>query len=160
MRWAVSDLPPALRRQAEEKLRDGAAVRTHKLATDEDSRRMPRSDRKLPRPRLTRNKFGAKCCVYEGIRFDSLKEAERWRQLRIMEQGGLIHDLRHHVPYPLLVNGQSLGVYEADFVYRDVETAEVRVEDCKGYKKGAVYRLFQWKKKLMLACNGVDVVEI
>jgi hypothetical protein len=49
--------------------------------------------------------------------------------------------------------------YVADFVYQDAVTGELRVEDVKGYKKGAAYNIFSIKRKLMLYIHGIRVVE-
>jgi hypothetical protein len=49
--------------------------------------------------------------------------------------------------------------YIADFVYID-ETGHTVVEDVKGYKGGATYRVFAQKRKLMLEIYGIKVVEV
>jgi hypothetical protein len=63
------------------------------------------------------------------------------------------------VSYRLDVNGVTVARYVLDF---RVTYADGRVDyvDVKGYKKGAAYSLFTLKKKLMLACHGIDVREV
>lgn len=100
------------------------------------------------------NKFGARRTVIDGERFDSAAEARRWQVLRALEAGGKLAGLRRQVRYRLEVAGVHVADYLADFVYRD-ERGEV-VEDVKGVRT-AEYRL---KRKLMLACHGVSIIEI
>ena len=41
----------------------------------------------------------AKKCQVDGIKFDSLKEARRYQELRLLERAGKIADLRLQVPF-------------------------------------------------------------
>ena len=63
------------------------------------------------------NKFNARKTVVDGITFDSKKEANRYRELKLLERAGKICCLRLQVPFELIP-----AQYE--------ETGEV-------YKKGA-----------------------
>lgn len=99
------------------------------------------------------NKYrNVKTTLY-GITFDSKREASRYADLRLLQQGGAISDLRTQVPYDLTVNGVKVCKYIADFVY--MRGDEQVVEDSKGMKT-AVYNL---KKKLMKAVHGIVVEE-
>lgn len=96
-----------------------------------------------------------------GIMFASKKEANRYEQLRLMEIGGLVKNIKIQVRYRLEVNGMHICDYIADFVYLDKikksksdPWVEV-VEDTKGVRT-AVYKL---KKKLMLALHGIEIRE-
>ena len=40
------------------------------------------------------SKYMAKKCQVDGIKFDSLKEARRYQELRLLERAGKIADLR------------------------------------------------------------------
>lgn len=114
--------------------------------------------------------------------FDSTKEKNRYQELLLLERAGLIADLQRQVEYVLIpdqransrevyakgVNrgkskpGQLLErkcCYRADFVYTDVNTGQIVVEDVKGYRKGAAYDLFKVKRKLMLWRYGIRVRE-
>ena len=101
-------------------------------------------------------KYFAKKTTIEGITFDSLTEAARYRELRLLEKCGEIVDLAVHPKYPIVVNGQKICNYIADFSYRN---SGLVVEDVKSpvTRKLPAYRL---KKKLMLACYGITIVEI
>jgi hypothetical protein len=107
--------------------------------------------------REKRNKYGAK--RVNG--FDSTKEAKRHDELKAMWRAGLIAGWEWRKPllrYPLEVNGFPITLYEADFRYE--RNGKTIVEDCKGYKKGAAYRIFIIKKRLMQAIHGIQVQEI
>ena len=89
----------------------------------------------------------------DGFQFDSRREGFRWIQLRQMERDGAIKKLQRQVVFPLIVNGELLCKYKADFVY---ETAGKRiVEDVKGVRTD-MYRL---KKKLMRIILGIEILE-
>lgn len=97
-----------------------------------------------------KNKYNNKKIIYNNIKFDSLKELERYKGLEILEKNGIIFDLKVHPKY-LLQEGFCYGkgkqrpiYYIADFSY--TENDKNIVEDVKG-KKTEVYNL---KKKLFL----------
>ena len=48
--------------------------------------------------------------------------------------------------------------YRADFVYW--QDGKLVVEDAKGYKGGEAYKLFVWKRKMMLWLYGIQVREV
>ena len=83
-----------------------------------------------------RSKFGNKKVTVDGILFDSEMEARRYGQLKLLEKAGLIKDLITHPPYPLLdkTKDERALVYEADFLYFDVEKGKNIVEDVKGMR--------------------------
>ena len=89
----------------------------------------------------------------EGRRFPSKREKNRWVILRLMERAGQISDLQRQVSYPVVVNGQKVCRYVADFVY--VESGRTVVEDCKGVRT-PIYNL---KKRLVKAVHGIDILE-
>ena len=104
-----------------------------------------------------RSKYGNKPTVVAGEQFDSGKEAQRYEQLLLLERAGQITQLRHHVRYPLEVNGIPICEYEADFTYRD-EHGLLHVEDVKcNATRTPLYKL---KRRLMAALHGITVEEI
>lgn len=133
-----SDLPPKAQRQVARKM---MAQRNR--------------ERKAKKP----PKYGNHKCVVDGIEFDSHKEANRWMELRIMEKQGLISELQRQVKFVLIPtqytgSGKERRVLEreccyiADFVYFDINSQQVIVEDTKGYKteKYIIKRkLMRWK---------------
>lgn len=89
----------------------------------------------------------------DGTVYDSMREATRAGELRLMLQAGLISDLCEQVTYQIKINGINVCEYVADFVY--IEGGRQVVEDAKGMRT-ATYKL---KKKLMLAVLGIAIKE-
>lgn len=107
------------------------------------------------------SKYGNKRITVDGIRFDSIREANRWQELRLLERGGAIRNLRRQVPFELLpqckVCGKTLRKksYVADFVYLDERGNQV-VEDAKGVRT----QVYQLKRHMMMWLYGIEVVEV
>lgn len=112
------------------------------------------------------NKYRNKKVVVDGIVFDSRKEGQRWKELKILEDSGEIDKLERQVKFQLLPrqtgsDGKVLErkvEYVADFVY--IRDGKVIVEDVKGYRGGGAYEVFKLKKKMMLYFFGIRVKEI
>lgn len=102
------------------------------------------------------SKYKNRKTVVDGITFDSQKEAARWQELRLLERGGLITDLRLQVPFELIPKqpGERAVNYIADFVY--TENGETVVEDAKGVRTQA----YVLKRKLMLERHGIRIREV
>jgi hypothetical protein len=102
------------------------------------------------------SKFGAKKTIVDGITFDSKWESERYGQLRAMERGGIVTDLKLQVKYDIIINDIKICRYIADFVYKeespDGKVKEI-VEDAKGFETPE----FKLKKKLMKAVHNIDI---
>ena len=104
------------------------------------------------------SKYMAKKCQVDGIKFDSLKEARRYQELRLLERAGKIADLRLQVPFFLLPaqrdeNGNVVEravKYIADFVYTG-EDGKTVVEDVKGFRT----KEYIIKRKLLLYQYGM-----
>lgn len=94
--------------------------------------------------------------MVDGIRFASQAEAKRYIALTVMARAGIISGLECQPSYLLVVEGQKVGTYKADFRYREVATGETVVEDVKGVLT-PVYRL---KKKLVRALYNIEIKEI
>ena len=112
------------------------------------------------------NKYHAKKVIVDGHTFNSVKEARRYGELRLMERAGLIHGLELQKDFELIPAQRRDGKvkelavkYRADFCYID-NKGQCVVEDVKGYKDGGAYRLFVIKRKLMLYRYGVEVKEV
>ena len=102
------------------------------------------------------NKYGAQKTVVDGITFASKAEARRYMDLRLLERGREISELKTQVRYDFILNGINIGFYKADFTYVDCASRKTIVEDVKGMAT-PVYRL---KKKLMRAMHGITIQEI
>ena len=122
-------------------------------------------------------KYGNRKVQTEEGTFDSVKEARRNAELKLLEAAGEITDLRRQVRFELIpaqrepdTVGPRGGVkkgkvieqaayYIADFCYYDADGNAV-VEDVKGYKDGGAYKVFSLKRKLFLQKYGIRIREI
>jgi hypothetical protein len=105
------------------------------------------------------NKYGnIKTTTSDGITHDSIKEANRWCELKLLERAGKIYDLKRQVKFELIPKqeGERAVYYIADFVYHNAEDGKKVVEDTKG-KKTEKYII---KRKLMLWVHGIKINEI
>ena len=113
--------------------------------------------------------------MFDGITFDSVKECRRYKELKLLEEKGLIKNLRRQVEYELIPNlyeeteevyskGAHKGEhkkklverkcsYRADFVYE--QDGEI-VEDVKGLRT----KEYIIKRKLMLWVHGIRIKEV
>lgn len=103
-----------------------------------------------------KNKYGAIKKEYNGIMYDSTKEADYAIDLDLKIKAKIIDKCERQITYRLEVNGVLICKYILDFkeYYPD---GKVRHVDVKGYKKGQAFTLFQLKQKLMKAIYNIDV---
>ena len=114
--------------------------------------------------------------VYDGIQFDSKREAQRYQELKLMERAGMICDLKRQVKYELIpaqyIDGKCVEravTYTSDFEYYvlkpiksvmvDPKTRVVGehiVEDSKGMRT----KDYVIKRKLMLYKYGILITEV
>lgn len=120
----------------------------------------------------SKNKYHSKKTTFDGIVFDSKKEAYRYLELRVLEKAGKIKNLQRQVKFVLIpahrepdTIGKNGGIhkgrlierecsYIADFVYE--ENGKTVVEDAKG-KRLPEYII---KRKLMLWVHGIRIREV
>lgn len=103
------------------------------------------------------SKYHNQKTMLDGIQFDSKHEAQRYRQLLLLQRAGIIDQLRLQVPFTLIgksARGRAVK-YIADFVYFEKEQKRTVIEDAKGMKT-PVYQL----KKRMMAELGHEIVEV
>jgi hypothetical protein len=103
-----------------------------------------------------RSKYGNQPVEYDGRRFASKRERDRYYMLKRREQAGEIIGLECQVRFKLSIGSQHICDYIADFRYGIRATGEIVIEDAKGVRT-PVYRL---KAKLMRACHGIEVQEV
>ena len=102
------------------------------------------------------SKYGnVKTVTTDGIKHDSIKEANRWCELKLLERAGVIQDLQRQVKYELIPKqeGERAVYYIADFVY--TENGKKVVEDVKGMRT----KEYKLKKKMMLYFHGIRIKE-
>lgn len=107
------------------------------------------------------SKYGAIKTTVDGIVFASKKEANRYAQLKLMERGGLISDLKLQPVFPIVIDGAPVMMrngqparYTADFAY--TEKGKRIVEEIKGF----VVRDYPLRRALVEHIYGVKIVEI
>lgn len=107
------------------------------------------------------NKYGNRKVIHDGIEFDSVKEAHRYCELKLMQRAGVISDLRLQVSFELIPTQRIDGKlaekatnYVADFVYQ--QNGVQVVEDTKGVRT----KEYIIKRKLMLYVHGIRIREV
>ena len=101
-----------------------------------------------------RSKYGnSKVTLSSGLKFDSEKEANRYTELRLMENAGEITALNMQVKFKL-----TASKYYADFTYFDYKKKQFIVEDVKSV---ATRKLtpFRMKKRMMKELYSIDILE-
>lgn len=102
------------------------------------------------------NKYHAHKVNIDGIVFDSKHEAERYKELKLLQKGNVIYDLQRQVPFVLIEKseyGREIR-YIADFVYKK-GVGETVVEDAKGVRT----KEYKLKKRLMAEKYGIIIFE-
>nr|DAQ57840.1 MAG TPA: Endonuclease [Caudoviricetes sp.] len=126
---------------------------------------------------MRRSKYGNRKTVVDGITFDSKKEANRFRELQLLERAGKITALQRQVKYVLIPTQREFSneiykkgahqghfkpgkvlekecSYIADFAY--IQDGVYVVEDTKGVRTEA----YKIKRKLMLERYGIQIKEV
>ena len=140
----------------------------------------------MPRKRKNHTKLNNQKVTIDGIEFDSRKEAQRYKELLLLQRAGAIRNLELQKRYELIPAqyetvptgeyykvGSKKGqpktkqicieqsvVYIADFVYE--EKGQTVVEDVKGFRdpSSATYAKFVLKRKMMLWIHGIKIKEV
>lgn len=107
----------------------------------------------------TKTKYNSRKTEYNGVLYDSKKEAEfaeclDWR-LRA-------HDLKswsRQVPFPIVINGIKCFSLILDFEVINNDGSH-SYYDVKGYKKGDAYARFTLKKKCVEAMYNIKIEEV
>lgn len=105
-------------------------------------------------------KYGAKKVTLDGIEFASRKEAGRYCELKIMEQAGLIRDLKMQEEFELIprCGKERPAKYHADFSYIITTTGEKVVEDVKS--RATKTKDYILRRKLMNWRHGIQIKEV
>ena len=131
------------------------------------------------KPKFKKSKYKNKTVTIDGITFDSMKEGNRYRELKLLERAGKITGLQRQVKYILIPSqfgrvpdaqrpGGTKRVclerecsYIADFVYKNSD-GQLIVEDVKGYRDpaSAAYAKYVIKRKLMLERYDIQISEV
>jgi len=115
-----------------------------------------------------KSKYGNKKVIYKGIKFDSIKECKRYKNLELMEDIGLIKKLERQVKFELQpafeINGKKVRAinYICDFTYfktynkNGIKISKFIVEDVKGHKT----QLYELKKKMFEYKYNYEINEV
>ena len=109
-------------------------------------------------------KYRSQKITVDGITFDSVKEANRYQELRMLERAGEIRDLQRQVPFVVIPtqrdeNGKLIEKevrYVADFTYIEKGKLTRTVEDVKGMRT----REYVLKRKMLLWRLGIRIREV
>ena len=98
------------------------------------------------------SKYGNKKVLIDGIKFDSMAEGKRYKELKLLQRAGIIKELELQPKFLLQESFKKNGKtyrkieYIADFKY--IENGKVIIEDVKG-KETEVFKikhkLFEYK---------------
>jgi len=102
------------------------------------------------KPSKKKSKYNNVKVDFNGIKFDSKREQERYCDLKMMENAKEITAFQHQVPFTL-----EGSTYIADFVYFDYQTKTFIVEDTKGFRT----QVYKMKKKAMFERYGIKIKE-
>ncbi len=110
----------------------------------------------------TNNKFGAKKSEYNGVIYDSTKEAVFARHLDVLHvakdpKERVVHVIRQY-KFDFHVKGINIFTYICDFKVAYMDGTH-KYFDVKGYKKGAAYNIFVIKKKCIEAQYNIVINE-
>ena len=100
------------------------------------------------------NKYNARKVRYDGYVFDSLRECEHYKELKLRLYAKEITLLQVHPQYSIDIAGVHIGTVILDFAYRD-NKGVIHYEDTKG-KDTALSR---FKRKCVQAQYSI-VVEV
>lgn len=107
-----------------------------------------------------RHKYGAQrtACDQGGTahQHPSRREAARCAELHALQAAGVIRHLELWPRYPLIVNGQRVGVYTGDARYE--RDGVVVVEDVKAAPTRT--EAYQLRKRLVAALYGIVIEEV
>lgn len=122
------------------------------------------------------NKYGNKKVEYDGLKFDSKKEKDRYIFLKAQEMLGNIQDLQLQVKYELIpaikeeyvehlktkdrVKTRTVQLaitYTCDFQY--YKNGELIIEDVKSSPK-MLAKEYVLKKKILFALKGLKITEV
>lgn len=107
---------------------------------------------KLPgaEPTAKRSKYGNVKKVVDGLKFDSIREANRFSELMLKHKSGLIS--KPILQYEFKLVGCS---YVCDFLYFDYEKKDFVIEDVKGM----LTKEYKIKAKQMKEIYNITILE-
>jgi hypothetical protein len=127
------------------------------LSLSPDAQRQVREQLSTQQPKGKRAKYGNATVVVDGYRFDSKRESLRYLELKAALRAGAIRELQMQPAWRLVVNGEHVCDYVADFAYKCSDGFAV-TEDVKS--KATKTREYRIKRKLLYALHRIVVQEV
>ena len=106
---------------------------------------------------LKESKYHNKRVTVDGITFDSVKEASRYQELRMLERAGEITGLVRQQKIELIPKTKLYRAcyYVCDFIYFDKRENKTIYEDVKGVRT----KEYLLKRKLLYWRHGIEILE-
>jgi hypothetical protein len=106
---------------------------------------------------LKENKYHNRKVTVDGITFDSVKEASKWQELRMLERAGEITGLVRQQKIELIPKTKLYRAcyYVCDFIYFDKRENKTIYEDVKGVRT----KEYLLKRKLLYWRHGIEIKE-
>ena len=103
------------------------------------------------------NKYRNREVIVDGLRFQSVKEASRWQELRMLERAGEITGLVRQQKIELIPKTKLYRAcyYVCDFIYDDKRENKTIYEDVKGVRT----KEYLLKRKLLYWRHGIEIKE-
>ncbi len=98
-----------------------------------------------------RTKYGNQKCVYQGMKFDSKLELQRWQFLNDCLKKGKIKELKRQQRIQVILGRNRVCDYIADFSY------EINNKTIYEDVKGVVTAIFRLKAKLIKVIYDIDI---
>ena len=102
------------------------------------------------------NKYHNKWTEYNGVKYQSKKEANYACELDLRLKAKDIKMWERQIPFHVAINGKKIGKYMLDFKVINND-GSVEYIDVKGMKSGVPYQMFKWKKKCVEAQYGIEI---
>ena len=106
---------------------------------------------------LKESKYHNRKVTVDGITFDSVKEASRYQELRMLERAGEITGLVRQQKIELIPKTKLYRAcyYVCDFIYFDKRENKTIYEDVKGVRT----KEYLLKRKLLYWRHGIEIKE-
>lgn len=106
------------------------------------------------------HKYNAKGEHIDGHWFASAAEAERYRQLKRLEEKGAIANIELQPKFRVMIENQLMCTYMADFAYDVIDAQGNRLESHVEDVKGMITPIYRLKRKMVKAAHALDIVEV
>lgn len=106
-----------------------------------------------------KQKFNAVAIVVDGERFDSLKEARFFQELKIRERIGEIENIQRQPEYMMTRDGIVIASFRPDFRFTVRGSRQWSVVDVKGGKATRT-EAYSLRKRFVESQYGIEIQEV